>query len=725
MAATLAPPQTEPAADRVGDELAGGTPAPLREQLRALLGADRVLHRVSDLVRYASDASPYRLISNVVVMDHDAGDVAKVFEFGRREGIPVTLRAGGTSLNGQAQGAGILVDVRRHFAGAEVLDSGERVRARPGTVLGRVTRLLSRYQRRVGPDPASTDLATVGGVIANNSGGMRCGVRHDTYRTLRSLTFVLPSGTTIDTAAPDAAERFAREEPELMAGLEEIRDEIRADAELAARIERKFAIKNTTGYRLCAFLDEDEPVQILRRLLVGSEGTLGFVADAVFDTVEHGHHTSTGLLFFKDVDAAAAPVPRIVGAGATACELMVNPTLIAAAYSLPGVPEAWKEVPPEGAVLLVELRTTDEAALDGLEQGALAAVADCELLEPARFTRDRHETEVFWLVREGMQGIVGAMRPQGTSLIIEDVCVPPARIAESAHDIQGLLGKHGFLTGVAGHASAGNLHFLLTPALAEPADRERYETFMGELVELIVDKYDGSLKAEHGTGRNMAPYVEREWGAKATALMWRIKELADPAGMLNPDAVLSREPVMHLRDLKFTPGMEDVPRGNACIERGFCEPVCPRRDITTTPRQRIVLRREMARQPEGSPVRAALLEQYAYDAEQTCAADGTCRLSCPVAIDTGKLIKELRLQTHPPREERRMKRLAQRWAGAERAARGGLRTGSLLGDGAMRGLTKLGRRVLGDEAVPVWSGALPGPAPSALPASARGGAAAA
>src|SRR3954465_4987283 len=345
--------------DRVPDALAGGTPEPLREQLRALLGADRGLPPGPALVRYASAASPYRLIPQVVVMAHDATDVAKAFESMRREGIPVTLRAGGTSLNGQAQGAGVLVDVRRHFAGAEVLDGGERVRVRPGTVLGRVNRLLRRYQRRGGPHPAPPAPACVGGVIANNSGGMRCGVRHDTYRTLRSLTFVLPSGTTIDTAAPDAAERFAREEPDLATGLAEIRDEIRADAGLAARIERKFAIKNTTGYRLCAFLDEDEPVQILRRLLVGSEGTLGFVADAVFDTVEHGHHTSTGLLFFKDVDAAADPVPRIVEPGATAWELLVNPTLSAAAYSLPGVPEEWKEIPPEGAVLLVELRTTD------------------------------------------------------------------------------------------------------------------------------------------------------------------------------------------------------------------------------------------------------------------------------------------------------------------------------------------------------------------------------
>ena len=723
MPATLAPAPA-PTDDRLPDALAGGTPAALRADLEALLGADRVLHRVSDLVRYASDASPYRLIPQAVVMAHDADDVAKALQFGKERDIGVTLRSGGTSLNGQAQGDGIVVDVRRHFAGIEVLDAGARVRAKPGTVLGHVNRALARYERRVGPDPASTEFATVGGVIANNSGGMRCGVRHDAYQTLRGLEFVLPSGTRIDTRAPDAAERFARLEPELSAGLAALRDEIRADDDLVRRIRRKFAIKNTTGYRLCAFLDADEPVEIFRRLLVGSEGTLAFIAGSEFETVEHGRHTSTALLFFRSIDAASEPVPRLVEAGATAVELMVNATLVAASYSLPGIPEAWREIPPDGAVLLVELRSTDPAQLDGLEERAHAAVADCDLLEAAAFTRDRHETEVFWLVREGMQGIVGALRPQGTSLIIEDVCVPPERIAESAHDIQALLGKHGFLTGVAGHASAGNLHFLLTPALADPADRDRYEAFMSELVPLVIDKYDGSLKAEHGTGRNMAPYVAQEWGDKATELMWRIKRLADPDGVLGRDVLLSRDPEIHLAHLKTTPPIENVSNANACIECGFCEPVCPSRNVTTTPRQRIVLRREMARQPEGSPVLDALVEQYAYDGEQTCAADGSCRHACPVGIDTGALIKSLRQREHSVRDERRAARLAERWAVVERAARAGLRAGGRLGDTPARVTTSLARRVLGSELIPQWSPELPQAAPSALPPTSRSGAAA-
>src|SRR5919106_3280368 len=364
MASKLAPPPSEPAPDRAPDELAAGTPQPLRRELEQLLGADRVLGRASDIVRYASDASPYRLLPRAVVMAHDADDVAKVLAYGRRSGIPVTFRAGGSSLNGQGQGDGILVDVRRHFSGVAVEDGGRRARVKPGTVLGHANRVLAPHGRKLGPDPASTDIATVGGVIANNSGGMRCGVVRDSYSTVRSLTLVLASGTRIDTAEEGAAERFAAAEPELAEGLAAIRDEIHADAELAERIRRKFAIKNTTGYRLCAFLDADEPLEIFRRLLVGSEGTLAFIAEAVFETVPVPPLTTTAWIHFPGIDAAIAPVQDFVASGATAVELMVAPALITAAWNMVGAPQEWKELPPESAVLLVEFGAESETELD-------------------------------------------------------------------------------------------------------------------------------------------------------------------------------------------------------------------------------------------------------------------------------------------------------------------------------------------------------------------------
>ncbi len=688
--------------DRAPQWVAAGTPEPLRGQLSALLGDDRVLTRAIDLVAYASDASPYRKIPKAVVMAHDTADVVKVLQFARRNGAPLVLRAGGTSLNGQAQTDSILVDVRRHWQRIRIEQDGRSVRVAPGTVLGRVNRALARYGRRLGPDPASTEIACVGGVIANNSGGMRCGVTADSYRTVSSMTFVLPSGVVIDTAAPDAAERFRLEAPELAQGLEQIRDELRADSELSERVRHKFEIKNTTGYRLCAFLDADDPLEIFRRLIVGSEGTLAFVAQAVFQTVRLGPHAALALALFEDIDAACAAVGPLVELGATATELMAAPTLIAAAHNMPGTPERWKELPPSSAALLVELRADEPSGLDGPEREALQILEGRELIEEPRFSRDAEEIAMLWHVREGVQGLLASVRPPGAQLIMEDVCVPPARVAEMAHDLQALLTKHDFLPGLAGHASAGNLHFILMPNFSERGEVERYDGFMHELVEMIVGKYDGSLKAEHGTGLNMAPYVEREWGQKATELMWRVKRLADPDGILAPGIVLSEDPDVHLKALKFTPEIEQ--EVTKCIECGFCEPACPSRNVTTTPRQRIVIRREMARQPDGSPVRAALEADYGYDAVDTCAADGSCGAACPVAIDTGKLVKELRHRRHSPRQEALAALAARRSAALEYAARLAVRVG---GPTARAG----GRSV-------------PRPAPARLPRTRRAGAAA-
>ncbi len=717
----IAPEGSEAAKDRAPDELASGTPEPLRSELTGLLGEDRVLTRVIDLVRYASDASPYRMLPKAVVMARDAGDVAKVFDYCRASKVPLTFRAGGTSLNGQSQTDGILVDVRRHWTGVEVLDGGARARVKPGTVLGHANRVLWPHGRKLGPDPASTDIACVGGVLANNSGGMRCGIVADSYSMVRSLTFVLPSGTVIDTAAPDAAERFAEAEPELARGLAEIRDEIRADDELSERIRKKFRIKNTTGYRLCAFLDADEPVEIFRRLLIGSEGTLGFIAEAVLETVVKPSRTTVSWLHFDGIESATEPVPALVEAGATAVELMVAPALMVAAQNIAGAPQDWLELPPTSAALLVEFGAESDGELDRLVAGAEEILKEHELIKPADFTRDPERVEVSWTVREGLHGLIGRFRAPGTSLIIEDVCVPPERIAESARDIQGLLGEHGFLPGVAGHTSAGNLHFMLTPDFSKQEDTDRYEAFMEKLVSLILDKYDGSLKAEHGTGVNMAPYVEREWGAKATGLMWRVKGLADPDGVLAPGVLLNRDEGAHLRNLKTTPEIEEV--ATTCVECGFCEPVCPSRHLTTTPRQRIVIRREMARQPAGSPVQRALIEQYSYDGIQTCAADGTCQIACPLGIDTGKLIKGFRAEEHPDKARRQAVRVAERWASVEKTARAGLRAGALAGP-LMRGAADMARSVFSDELVPSWPRNMPSPAPAKLPPTSREGAAA-
>ncbi|MFB7448377.1 FAD-binding and (Fe-S)-binding domain-containing protein [Streptomyces sp. NPDC056194] len=710
-----------PAPDRVPELQARGTPRRLRQELTELLGPGKVLSSISDLVRYASDASPYRFVPQVVVVAEDIDDISTVLSYAHGKGREVVFRAAGTSLNGQAQGEDILVDVRRHWAGVEVLDGGARARVRPGTTVVRANAALAPHGRVLGPDPASAIACTIGGVVANNASGMTAGTTRNSYRTVSSLTVVLPSGTVVDTAAPDADEELARAEPRLCAELMALKAEIEADAVLTARIRAKYAIKNTNGYRLDAFLDGDTPVRILRGLMVGSEGTFGFISEVVFDTLPLDREVSTALLFFPSLPAAAAAVPLFNEAGALAVELMDGNTL-RASVSVAGVPADWAELPKETAALLVEFRAPDTQALEAYERAAETVLGGLGLIAPVAsvenaFTRDPKRISGYWKARKAFVTAVGGSRPSGTTLITEDFAVPPDRLAEACESLLGLQARHGFDAAVAGHAAHGNLHFLLAFDAADPADVQRYAAFMDEFCKLTVERFDGSLKAEHATGRNIAPFLELEWGTRATDLMWRVKEAIDPAGVLAPRIVLDRDPQAHLRGLKTIPTVERI--ADPCIECGFCEPTCPSHDLTTTPRQRIVLRREMMRQPDGSPVEARLLEAYGYDAVDTCAGDSTCRLACPVGIDTGALMKEFRHQRHSPREERVAALAAQNFRAVEASARLAVAAADRIGDRVMESVTGLARRAVRPDLVPEWLPEIPGAAAWRLPRTHR------
>ncbi|WP_406067613.1 FAD-binding oxidoreductase [Streptomyces sp. NBC_01020] len=712
-----------PAPDRVPDTRSAGTPEPLRGDLTALLGEEKVLSKVSDLVRYASDASPYRFVPRVVVIAEDIDDISAVLSYARDNGRQVVFRAAGTSLNGQAQGEDILVDVRRHWSGIEVMDDGARARIQPGTTVVRANATLARHGRVLGPDPASAIACTLGGVVANNASGMTAGTTRNSYRTLASLTFVLPGGTVVDTAGPAADDALAAAEPGLCAGLLAVKAEIEADQELTARIRSKYEIKNTNGYRLDAFLDGATPVEILRGLMVGSEGTFGFISEVVFDTLPLDRRLSTALLFFPTLRAAAAAVPVFNQAGALAVELMDGNTL-RASVSVAGVPADWAELPKETAALLVEFRAPDEAGREAYERVAAGAVAGLELVAPVasvtnEFTRDPKTIAGYWKARKAFVTAVGGARPSGTTLITEDFAVPPSKLADACTALLELQTRHGFDAAVAGHAAHGNLHFLLAFDAGLPEDVERYAAFMDEFCRLTVGRFDGSLKAEHATGRNIAPFLELEWGPRATELMWRIKQIIDPDGVLAPRIVLDRDPEAHLRGLKTIPKVELI--ADPCIECGFCEPTCPSHDLTTTPRQRIVLRREMMRQSPGSPVEDSLLDAYGYDAVDTCAGDSTCKLACPVGIDTGAMMKDFRHRRHTPREERVAALTARNFRTVEAAARLAVGAADRISDRLLESVTGLARRAVRPDLVPEWLPEIPGAAARELPRTSRRG----
>jgi D-lactate dehydrogenase len=713
-----------PGSDAAPQELAGGTPTALADDLRRLIAADRVLTRPIDLIRYASDASLYRLIPRAVVLAADATEVSALFAYTRSRRIPMTFRSAGTSLSGQSQTDGILVEVRRHFDWFEILEDGAAVRAGPGVIAGKVNAALVRHGRKLGPDPASVNAATIGGIVANNSSGMCCGITDNAYQTMRSIEFVLPSGTRIDTAAPGAEATFAASEPALAAALTGLRRRLLDDPDLTATLRRKYAIKNTTGYGLNALLDHETPLGMFSHLLVGSEGTLGFIAQVVLETVPDLRHRSTALAMFPTMRDACAAVAAFRDAGAAAVELLDRASLRSVA-DRPGVPAGLADLPAGTAALLVEMRTASAAELAVATAAAETAAAGMPVVGGLVFTTDAVRQREYWAVREGLFTSVGAARPTNTSVVLEDVTFPPARLAEGVAALAALFAAHGYPDAVVfGHAKEGNLHFLLTPRFDDPAEIDRYAGFMRAMVDLVAVGFGGSLKGEHGTGRNMAPFVLTEWGPVATGMMRIIKQAADPDGMLNPGVVLSDDPDSFLDHLKSAPTIKV--EADRCIECGYCERVCPSRDLTTTPRQRIVIRREMVRQlaigtPGSTAMADALARDIDYDVRDTCAGDGLCEMACPVDIDTGALVKRLRATDHPPAEHRLANAAAGHWATAERLTRTALlaaSTAARVGSpAAVAGATAAVRRLTGDLLVPNWTPATPSAAP-ALPATA-------
>ena len=309
-----------------------------------------------------------------------------------------------------------------------------------------------------------------------------------------------------------------------------------------------------------------------------------------------------------------------------------------------GVPASLRTLPDGAAGLLVEFQSADEKERTELEKVAADAVGGLKLYEPAQFTHVATEQALLWKIRAGLFPSVGSVRKSGTTVIIEDVAFPIETLADAAHDLTRLFHKHEYENAIIfGHAKDGNLHFVITQSFNNQAVVDQYARFMDDVVELVVERYDGALKAEHGTGRNMAPFVKTEWGSDGYAIMCRLKELVDPDNLLNPGVIINPDRQAHLANLKQLPSVE--PEIDKCIECGYCEPKCPSRELTLTPRQRIVVRREMARLQESgdrSPLYAALDAEFPYMALDTCATDGLCATACPVSIDTGQLVKRFR-----------------------------------------------------------------------------------
>jgi D-lactate dehydrogenase len=699
----------------------------LYRRLAAYIAADRLITDPLRLLAWGTDASFYRLVPKIVVVVDSEHEVVQVLADCTALSTPVTFRAAGTSLSGQAISDSVLLLLGDGWRRVEVAADARTITLQPGVIGAAANRQLSRHGRKIGPDPASIDTAMIGGIAANNASGMCCGTAQNSYHTLSGLRVVLASGTVLDTRDPASRAAFVEREADLVRRLDELARSTRADAALAARIRHKFRMKNTTGYSLNALVEFEDPIDVLAHLMIGSEGTLGFLSEITYETVADHADKASALILFDDLETACRAVTLLKSTPVAAVEL-ADRAALRSVEGKPGLPEGIGTLGPDGAALLVETRAADAATLGSQIRAIETTLAAVLEIGAVRFSTDPAECARLWNVRKGMFPSVGAMRAVGTTVIIEDVAFPVPRLAEATLALQSLLAEHGYRDAIIfGHALEGNLHFVFTQDFNVDAEVERYRGFMDALCRMVVERYDGSLKAEHGTGRNIAPFVELEWGADAYRVMREIKKLFDPRGLLNPGVLINDDREAHLRNLKPLPECDSLV--DKCIECGFCEPKCPSHKLTLSPRQRIVGWREIARLEHsgagGGEVRA-LRALYDFHGIDTCAACGLCATACPVGIETGLLTKKLRGQRAGPAA----RRLADLAANHYGALTGGVRAGlaaadvlhGMLGPDRLRSAIDGVRRASGGR-VPKWSAALPRPAPKlprtgALPAGA-------
>ena len=362
-------------------------PSSLLTDLLEALGESKVSQDPLDLAAVAPDASHYLLTPSVLVRAGSTSDVAAAMAAAKRHKVAVNFRSGGTSLSGQGLTNGVMVDARRSFRGIEVLDGGRKVRVQPGATIVAVNSVLARYGRKLGPDPASSVACTLGGVLADNSSGMSCGTVANSYRTLDSMIFVLASGTVIDTADPQCEDKLAHDEPELVETLMALRDQCREQAR-ADEITFQFSRKNTMGYGLNAFLDYDTPAQILSHLMIGSEGTLGFISSAVMNTVKIMPNLATALLHFPTLDAATKALPALVKSGVTVTELMDSSSLQLCRDD----PVNGHIIPPApgsgDAALLVEYHCPDRKSRNEAVAAGNSVTSELDLVNKPTFTDD-------------------------------------------------------------------------------------------------------------------------------------------------------------------------------------------------------------------------------------------------------------------------------------------------------------------------------------------------
>ncbi|WP_088210589.1 FAD-binding and (Fe-S)-binding domain-containing protein [Shewanella sp. Shew256] len=670
---------------------------------------------------WSTDASYFRIVPEIVVHADTLEQAKQTLAIARAHKVPVTFRAAGTSLSGQAIGEGILLILGHDgFRTIDISPDSNKITLGAAVIGADANAALKPLNKKIGPDPATLASAMVGGIVSNNASGMCCGTAQNSYQTIASAKLLFADGTELNTGCDKSKAAFTQSHGELLDSLASLAKLTRSNEVLAQRIRKKYSIKNTTGYSINALVDFEDPFDLINHLIVGAEGTLAFVEEVTYHTVDEAKFKASAMaVFFNMVDAASA-IPPIIGDSVAAAELL-DWASIKAVTGKKGMPDWLNELPEGAAILLIESRANDAQTLESYTQDVIAKLAHIKTERPISFSSDANVYSKYWAMRSGLFPIIGGERPKGSSVIIEDVAFNVEHLAAAAADLTELFHKHDYPEGVIyGHALAGNFHFIITPTFASQADIERFQGFMQDVAEMVIHKYDGSMKAEHGTGRAVAPFVEMEWGADAYTLMKRIKHIFDPEGLLNPGVILNDDSTVHVKNIKPCPVVDDFV--DKCIECGFCEKTCPTSALNFSPRQRIATLREIERLEQSGDKAAAdkMRADAKYDVIDTCAACQLCTIACPVDNSMGQLVRKLRTPYISTTEQKVLDFQAKHFGAVNQVISTGFDVLGVIhkitGDGITNALMKTGRLL--SKEVPYWNpdfpkgGKLPKPSPA-------------
>ncbi len=727
--------------------------------IKGILPGDRVYTDELRTLAWGTDASFYRLTPQVVIRAKDESEVAAIVKLASKYGLPFTFRAAGTSLSGQSVSDSILIVAGKNWEDYSVAPDGESITLQPGIVGAKVNQILKPLGRVFPPDPASIGSAMVGGIVANNASGMNCGTHANSDRMLLSARLVLPDGTVLDTGDEHSREAFRKSHPDFIARIESLRDRIRANGQLVDRIRKKYSIKNVTGLNLRPFIAYDDPFDIIAHSVVGSEGTLAFISQVTMRTLHDYPCKASAMLYFftmRESCEAVVALKQLQSSdddiAMSAENLMVKSAEMLDYLSLASVDDPvylqYKRDVDAGRIAgvkpgdyhnLTAILTETKATTPGELQRRIDAITAClsrfNTYIPVEFTADPAVYGKYWAIRSGIFPSVGGSRPVGTSCLIEDVAFPVEDLPEATVKLQRLIADHGYKDAcIYGHAFEGNYHFIINQLFSTDSEVQRYAAMMRDVARLVVEEYDGSLKAEHGTGRNMAPFVKQEWGEEAYAAMRELKAIFDPDNLLNPGVIFNDDPECFIKNFKPLPELklkgaasvpkaserhdsvqatiEGVLKANKCIECGFCEVNCVTCGFTLSSRQRIVIQREIShlRETGADPGRLAkLVKQYRYQGDQTCAGDGLCATSCPMGINVADLTHLIRQEALPQGSVgyKVGNFAARHFAGVKSGLRLVLDTARLghnvLGTGAMNGIAG----ALHKAGLPRWTPAMP------------------